>query len=272
MIKDDKNKIIILEFNDCANVSRIIKSNKDSIKYDKNGHYILNIYTNRNDYKYECLFDLNDIIEYSIQIMFKHYIFYDVNGGYIEMYNENTIHNIKELIDNNFCYIDFSCTTPEVLVAKLINDLNLTDINIAELGVKYGETTIYNINNIHGNIKSYSLFEREKFFCNFLEKNIKYDNLIVYKGLAQDNLRQLDDSIIYDFVFFDCSHKYENDKLILEQLKKHINENTVVCFHDYDFKDIEKLVTEFKEEKLCKIYAIYNGEKIIKILDNKGTA
>lgn len=260
---DKVNKIITINKEDISSkyIGNIARLNEKPF-WDKNGKYI-GIVNRKDGYANFIIIDtLENLKEYKLEINVKHVIMY--NDDTFELYESNT-YLIKNIY--NIYQINFGCLNPEKSVEKLINNLELKNIKMAEIGIRYCSTALYNVQNIN-QIISYDLYEIEHMFCENARKIFKNDNHIhVFEGPANETLKNVDKNIIYDFIFYDCTHHYESDKIIVEEMKKHINNKTVVCFHDYNISEVRKLVHEFADLKLCRVYAI-DKHNIVKIFDD----
>ena len=210
------------------NDSTIIKSDLSDAHYRIDKNIIKTIYPLKtpyiiqtNDNKFSFCYDAN----------------IDVNNLYnvrrITLLNLNSkIHNYMYLLKDNFKY--------------------------AEIGVRYGATALSILNYAKTNKLNIQidLFEKNPYHCDLLKDTIKNENVNIYCGDASKTLNELNDK--YDFVFFDASHHYKIDYLILQSLIPHLKSSSIIIFDDYNSKeDVKKLVDEFEQN--------YNFENIFKL-------
>ena len=155
------------------------------------------------------------------------------------------------------------CIKPKI--TRFISKEELSKYNsIAEIGCRYGSSSLYLVNNCNNKAKVY-LYEKEKLYCDLIQKRLgNSNNYEIYVGDASSSLCFND--IVFDLVFFDASHHLNTDLLIANQLYKHINEKTLVIFDDYDRPEIKELIEIFSNNANC--YIRYESND--KIITTKG--
>lgn len=131
------------------------------------------------------------------------------------------------------------CTKPQInLYIKDIKNYK----SIAEIGVRYGSSSKYILDN-NKNLDHLDLYEINENFINITKERLKdYSGWKLYVGDAKNSLQSND--TYYDLVFFDCSHIYDIDIEIFNSLLSHIDDNTVIVFDDYYVADVKHLVKD----------------------------
>ena len=214
------------------------------------------------------VFEMNDIktfCNYQLVVIFPHVLEYE---NYIEVNDtESKIYLISDLYKNNLKALRCQCVYPNDDVINFIEQLNSSNIRLAEIGIRYCITSKKLINKLNSKINNYDLFEKNLMYANRAKEIFKDNNKInVYEGDASVSLKNLNKNIIYDFVHFDASHVYDIDKQILNELENHINKNTIIWFDDYNINDVKILTNEFNKKSLCISYVWdSNNEKLIKL-------
>jgi len=181
------------------------------------------IISNHSDFKKQEIIQTNEIMFNGPHIKFvdKKPIF--INEPRTYTYEPNTIFsniNIKPSINK---YI------------KNIKKFN----KIAEIGGRYGSSSIWILDNM--NEDAYlDIYEVDKDYADIIKDRLKdYNNYDLIYGDARETIKQ---DVIYDLIFFDCSHIFDIDKVIFDKLKNNIDENTIIIFDDYFMPDVRKLV------------------------------
>lgn len=167
--------------------------------------------------------------------------------GYEKNIDVNNLYNVRRITLLN-------------LTCKIHNYMYLLKDNFkyAEIGVKYGATALSILNYAKANKLNIQidLFEKNQYHCDLLKDIIKNENINMYCGDASKTLNESNDK--YDFVFFDASHHYKIDYLILQSLIPHLKPSSIIIFDDYNSKeDVKKLVDEFEQN--------YNFENVYKL-------
>ena len=217
---------------------------------------------NQNKYIKYKLDDINIFFDYMLYVNIPHVLEYENN---VNIIYESNKYNIYDLYTKNIKSIKCGCIGPNYLVTDFIKKLNLNNIHLAEIGIRYSSTSKNIINELNDIIKQYDLFEHNIAYINYAKQLFNDNNKIkIYGNEADISLNNLPAEVIYDFVYFDASHKYDIDKKILNSLISHINKNSIILFDDYNIKDIYILVNDFVKQNICDTYIINNGE-IIKL-------
>lgn len=246
--------MIIDTFNKTITITSIYEyisiSDENILRYHKkinNKYNVFNLDDIKIFYNYQLIITLPHVLEYE---------------NIINVENNSKIYNISDLHKIKLKNIKCSCTYPNDELINFIESLNIYDICLAEIGIRYSITSKKLINKLNDRIQKYDLFEKITKYANYA-KEIFNDNdkINVYEGDASISLSELDTNIIYNFVYFDASHLYDIDKQILNELEKHINQDTIIWFDDYDIDDVYKLANEFKEKNICTAYGYDHNEK-----------
>lgn len=146
-------------------------------------------------------------------------------------------------------------------VWRILKENELSDFIMAEIGVQYGSTAQSVIDNLK--VSRYDMFEN--IHTNLLHQRFQdYEFVNIIDGDATDRLNDLDD-VIYDAVFFDCTHKYDSDIKILENLIKHLDSHSIVIFHDYDMDSVRKAIEEFCMMFDGTVYALSDKQGTLKL-------
>ncbi len=240
MIIDDKNKKIIINKN--SPVREIYFNDNLSYMWRKND-------TDRIDV------NLGSILNYlNYKIKFERIYLLKDNNTY-NIFNDNNEYIINDLINKNIKTIIFNCLEPNIEVEELANRLKLDNISMAEIGFKFLVTTKYLLSKL--NIKYYDLYDVDNFACENARKYFNNDKRInIYEGYANDML--LTNDHIYDYVFFDCTHRYISDSIIIKELIPHLTKDSVIIFHDYTMPECHRVIDEFGSKHICRTYAINN--------------
>ncbi len=204
----------------------------------------------------KMIVDLGDISEFlNYTIEFKRpYLFMNKDDKYTIYYSHDE-HTIQNLYNNNIKTIVFNCLEPNIEVEQLAKRLHLDNISMAEVGFKFMVTTKYLLSKL--NIRSYDLYDLEHFACENGRIFFKNDNRIrIFEGYAHETLKM--NTRIYDYVFFDCTHRYKTDMEIIKSLIPHLTKKTVIVFHDYTMPECHRVIDEFGELHICRTYAINN--------------
>jgi len=191
---------------------------------------------------------------------------------YVEGPHTIYLNNKFEYMENSKLYdwkpnlqICTCCIEPKI--ASFISNEELIKYNsIAEIGCRYGSSSLYLVNNCNNKAKVY-LYEKEKLYCDLIEQRLgNSNNYEIYIGDASSSLSFND--ILFDLVFFDASHHLSTDEYIINQLYRHINEKTLVIFDDYDRPEVKELIKIFNQNANCYI-RYKDGNDIITIKNNK---
>lgn len=230
----------------------------DELIYIKNNELIIGKKDKSRQYCHYNLGDINKFDNYTLFINVRHVLEFEND---FEIVKEANHYNLNDLYDKQLLCIKCGCLYPNDGVIKLMSDLKLENINMAEIGIRYSITSEDILNKFNNTIKRYDLYDVVHVCCEHARNIFKYDNRInVFEGSADESFKKLDENIIYNFVYFDASHHYEIDIKILDELIKHIDKNTIICFDDYDVKDVNKLVNEFVDKKLCIVYTLTKNQ------------
>lgn len=172
-----------------------------------------------------------------------------------------TIHNdcgeypIWLLRKSGVIAIVYNCLEPNIEVAELAKRLSLRDIAMAEIGFKFFVTTIYLLSAL--DIKSYDMYDCNHFVCRQARRVFAGDGRVeIYEGRADEMLKTHEKT--YDYVFFDCTHRYDTDYVIIKELIPHLRKDSIVIFHDYTMLECHALIDDFASWGVCETYAINN--------------
>lgn len=113
---------------------------------------------------------------------------------------------------------------------------------IAEVGVKFGRTTFFLLDNVEDLVIYAIDTDISKFYNNDVQEKYK-DRLIPIQGHSYAVANQISNNSL-DLVFIDADHSYSAVKQdILEYMPK-IKENGILCGHDIDYPGVNKAVKE----------------------------
>lgn len=167
-------------------------------------------------------------------------------------------------IDDFSCYekATFACSGANGIqkVARIIKEHGLENFTIAEIAGQYGSTSQLVID--QHKVKRYDIYDFAHIDL-LRQRFAKYDFVNIIEGDALETLDTID-PIIYDVVFYDCSHSYDTDIKIVRKLLKHIDSHSIVIFHDYDMDQVRKMIEEFCEMFDGTVYGLLPNE-IIKL-------
>lgn len=168
-----------------------------------------------------------------------------------------------ELVSEDRSYTDntrliFNCSSGD---KKLLPFLEKTDKIVAEIGIKFGATTKL-ITESFPNIDQYYCFERRPEYCEFLKKTLSDSRIILMEGNAADTLKMVD--VKFDFVYFDASHNYEIDSLILTSLIPKLKDSTKIVFDDYNIPDIRRLCDEFVLNAINPVW-VFEDDNVMRL-------
>lgn len=155
-------------------------------------------------------------------------------------------------------YINTSGSNGIHHVVRILKEHKLDNFNMAEVGVQYGSTAQLVIDNF--NIKQYDMYD---FQCDLLRSRFgRYDFVNIIEGNAINTMHN--NNTIYDAVFYDCSHRYDIDIKILRRLLIHLNNHSIVIFHDYDMTEVRRAIEEFCTIFNGTVYAL-DKNKVLKL-------
>ena len=145
------------------------------------------------------------------------------------------------------------CIYPQISKYVNIEEIS-TYHSIAEIGVRYGSSAKWIIENSK-ELEVFDLYECNSNYVEIIKQRLlNYKTYSVYEGDASVTLGV--NSHVYDLVFFDCSHVFDIDIRILNQLKPHISSNTTLIFDDFYLPDVKRLVNEAKKINCNMIYKV----------------
>lgn len=181
-----------------------------------------------------------------------------------------TIAKLNQLFDKKVGFED------KKGIVKLIKEKSKKSnglINYIEIGVKYGSTFKYILDNTKDiNLFAYGfdLFEDFKIqddnthfgdvanmndMKNELNK-LNHFNFKFFKGDSSTTIKNKLDKLDNCIVFIDGNHTYDGVKKDFEEIIKKISTDSYVIFDDYNWKDVNKYVNEIKNK-----YKIIEGSK-----------
>ena len=113
---------------------------------------------------------------------------------------------------------------------------------IAEVGVKFGRTTFFLLDNIHDLVIYAVDLDISKFYNKEVKSKYK-DRLIPIKGFSYDAANQLPDDSM-DLIFIDADHSYEAVKKDIVAYTPKLRDNGILSGHDIDYPGVNKAVRE----------------------------
>ncbi len=125
-------------------------------------------------------------------------------------------------------------------------------ISVAEIGVKFGSTALDVLNLQDELISEYHGYEISESRSALIKERLKdFTNFKLITGDAAVTLKK--NNFKYDFVFFDASHHYNSDMPILEELKNHLNDDSIIFVDDYEMPDVKRCLEEFVKSGLYRV-------------------
>jgi predicted O-methyltransferase YrrM len=113
---------------------------------------------------------------------------------------------------------------------------------IAEVGVKFGRTTFFLLDNVH-DLVIYAVDLDISTFYNEEVKSKYKDRLIPIKGCSYDVVDQLPNNSM-DLIFIDADHSYESVKKDIVAYTPKLKDNGILSGHDIDYPGVNKAVRE----------------------------
>lgn len=113
---------------------------------------------------------------------------------------------------------------------------------MAEVGVKFGRTTFFLLDNVP-DLTIYSIDKDISMFYNDEIKAKYKDRLIPIEGYSFDVANKLENNSI-DLIFIDADHSYEAVKKDIVAYTPKLKENGILSGHDIDYPGVNKAVTE----------------------------
>jgi predicted O-methyltransferase YrrM len=124
----------------------------------------------------------------------------------------------------------------------LINKNNFK--TIAEVGVKFGRTTFFLLDNV-ADLVIYAIdTDISKFYNNDVQEKYK-DRLIPIQGYSYAVANQISNSSL-DLVFIDADHSYSAVKQDILAYMPKLKEHGILSGHDIDYPGVNKAVTELR--------------------------
>jgi predicted O-methyltransferase YrrM len=113
---------------------------------------------------------------------------------------------------------------------------------IAEVGVKFGRTTFFLLDNIPELI-IHAIDTDISMFYNDDIKNKYKDRLIPIQGYSYIVADQLPNNY-FDLIFIDADHSYQSVKKDILKYTSKLKKNGILAGHDIDYPGVNKAVTE----------------------------
>ena len=113
---------------------------------------------------------------------------------------------------------------------------------VAEIGVKFGRTTFFLLDNVP-NLVIYAVDTDTSMFYN-KEVKAKYkERLIPIKGYSYNVADQIPDNSM-DLIFIDADHSYNSVKKDIEAYTPKLKDHGILAGHDIDYPGVNKAVHE----------------------------
>ena len=113
---------------------------------------------------------------------------------------------------------------------------------IAEVGVKFGRTTFFLLDNVHDLVIHAVDLDISTFYNKEVKSKYK-DRLIPIKGYSYDVADQLPNNSM-DLIFIDADHSYESVKKDIVAYTPKLKDNGILSGHDIDYPGVNKAVRE----------------------------
>lgn len=117
---------------------------------------------------------------------------------------------------------------------------------IVEVGVKFGRTTFFLLDNL-SDIKLFSIDRDISMFYNNEVKKKYGDRLIPIQGLSWDVADQVTDNSV-DLVFIDADHSYPAVKKDIIAYIPKLKQGGILSGHDIDYPGVNRAVNELIEK------------------------
>ena len=164
---------------------------------------------------------------------------------------EDSKYFTKDIRNITFSNIEGHPEKIKHLIEYLYSENN-KKISLAEIGVKFGSTSFEILNLLNHLISEYHGYELDEARCGLIKERLKdFPSFKVFSGDASLALKQ--NNFKYDFVFFDASHHYNIDMPILEELKNHLKDGSIIFFDDFEIPDVKRCVEEFVQSGLYRV-------------------
>ena len=117
---------------------------------------------------------------------------------------------------------------------------------MAEVGVKYGRTTFFLLDNVP-DLKIYAIdLDISMFYNNEVKEKYK-DRLMPIQGYSYNVATQLLNNSI-DLIFIDADHSYSSVKKDILEYTPKLNDQGILAGHDIDYPGVNKAVHELIKE------------------------
>lgn len=113
---------------------------------------------------------------------------------------------------------------------------------MAEVGVKFGRTTFFLLDNVHDLVIHAVDLDISTFYNKEVKSKYK-DRLIPIKGYSYDVADQLPNNSM-DLIFIDADHSYESVKKDIAAYTPKLKDNGILSGHDIDYPGVNKAVRE----------------------------
>ena len=113
---------------------------------------------------------------------------------------------------------------------------------IAEVGVKFGRTTFFLLDNVHDLVIHAVDLDISMFYNEEIKSKYK-DRLIPIKGYSYNVADQLPNNSM-DLIFIDADHSYESVKKDILAYTPKLKDNGILSGHDIDYPGVNKAVRE----------------------------
>jgi len=113
---------------------------------------------------------------------------------------------------------------------------------IAEVGVKFGRTTFFLLDNVHDLVIHAVDLDISMFYNEEIKSKYK-DRLIPIKGYSYDVADQLPNNSM-DLIFIDADHSYDAVKKDIIAYTPKLKKNGLLTGHDIDYPGVNKAVKE----------------------------
>lgn len=167
-------------------------------------------------------------------------------------------YNVEDFM--SYDQVTFTCTGANGIqqVPRIIKEHGLENFTMAEIAGQYGSTSQAIID--QHKLKRFDIYEFNH--IEMLKQRFdKYNFINIIEGDALETLDMID-PVIYDVVFYDCSHNYDTDIHIVRKLLNHLDSHSIVIFHDYDMDQVRKMIEEFCEMFDGTVYGLLPKQTI----------
>jgi predicted O-methyltransferase YrrM len=113
---------------------------------------------------------------------------------------------------------------------------------IAEVGVKFGRTTFFLLDNVHDLVIHAVDLDISMFYNEEIKSKYK-DRLIPIKGYSYDVADQLPNNSM-DLIFIDADHSYDAVKKDIIAYTPKLKKNGLLTGHDIDYPGVNKAIKE----------------------------